>query len=129
MLHWRGVFPFRSGGEVGTKVGLRPSQPWIHGGPFTRSRPTIATLTSMAKHPPGPPMTLANMRALGVRGLDVLCWICRHQVRLDVDAYDDDTPAPWFGPRMVCTQCGIIGADARPNWKEQPPRPTKLRYD
>jgi hypothetical protein len=23
---------------------------------------------------------------------------------------------------MVCTHCGIIGADARPNWKEQPPR-------
>jgi hypothetical protein len=25
-----------------------------------------------------------------------------------------------FGPRMVCTRCGIIGADGRPNWKEQP---------
>jgi hypothetical protein len=23
---------------------------------------------------------------------------------------------PTFGPRMVCTSCGIIGADARPNW-------------
>jgi hypothetical protein len=21
---------------------------------------------------------------------------------------------------MVCTQCGIIGADARPNWQERP---------
>jgi len=25
-----------------------------------------------------------------------------------------------FGPRMVCTRCGIIGAEARPNWQEQP---------
>jgi hypothetical protein len=25
---------------------------------------------------------------------------------------------------MVCTRCGIIGADARPNWREQPPRET-----
>jgi hypothetical protein len=25
-------------------------------------------------------------------------------------------------PRMVCTGCGIIGADARPDWKEQPLR-------
>jgi hypothetical protein len=25
-------------------------------------------------------------------------------------------------PRMVCTRCGIVGADARPNWQEQPPR-------
>jgi hypothetical protein len=24
--------------------------------------------------------------------------------------------------RMVCTRCGIIGADARPNWREQPQR-------
>ena len=36
-----------------------------------------------------------------------------HQERLDVDAYDDEVPVPWFGPRMVC-KCGIIGADARP---------------
>jgi hypothetical protein len=25
---------------------------------------------------------------------------------------------------MVCTRCGIIGADARPNQFEQPPRET-----
>jgi hypothetical protein len=31
--------------------------------------------------------------------------------------------------RMVCTKCGAIGADARANWKEQPIRPTVLRYD
>jgi Transposase DDE domain group 1 len=34
----------------------------------------------------------------------------------------DDMPVPAFGPRMVCTRCGIIGADARPNWREQPAR-------
>ena len=27
----------------------------------------------------------------------------------------DDVPAPTFGPRMVCTRCGIIGPHARPN--------------
>jgi hypothetical protein len=31
---------------------------------------------------------------------------------------------PTFGPRMECTRCGIIGAGARPNWQEQPPRET-----
>jgi hypothetical protein len=36
----------------------------------------------------------------------------------------DHVPVPTFGPRMVCTSCGIIGADARPNWREQPPRET-----
>jgi hypothetical protein len=24
-----------------------------------------------------------------------------------------------FEPRMVCTKCGTIGADVRPNWKER----------
>jgi hypothetical protein len=67
-------------------------------------------------------MTLGNMRALGVRGLDVLCLVCRHAVRFDVDDYDDDVPVPWFSPRMVCTNCGIVGADARPNWLEQQAR-------
>jgi hypothetical protein len=64
-------------------------------------------------------MTLANMRALGVRSLDVTCFNCRHHIRLDVDRYPDHVTVPAFGPRMVCTRCGIIGADARPNWREQ----------
>jgi hypothetical protein len=25
-------------------------------------------------------------------------------------------PVPTFGPRMVCTVCGIVGADVRPNY-------------
>jgi hypothetical protein len=45
---------------------------------------------------------------------------------LDVDGYVEDVPVPWFGPRMVCTGCGIIGADARPNWVDQPPRETMV---
>jgi hypothetical protein len=24
-------------------------------------------------------------------------------------------PVPTYGPRVVCTRCGIIGVDARPN--------------
>ena len=27
-------------------------------------------------------------------------------------------PVPAFSPRIVCTRCGMIGADARPNWSE-----------
>jgi hypothetical protein len=62
------------------------------------------------------PMTLGNMRELGVRSLDVSCWNCQHR--------PDDVAVPTFGSRMVCTGCGIVGADARPNWTEQPPRET-----
>jgi hypothetical protein len=60
------------------------------------------------------PMTLGNMRELGVRSLDVSCWLCHHQAVLSADRWPDDIPVPTFGPRMVCTGCGIIGADARP---------------
>ena len=66
------------------------------------------------------PMTLGNMRANGVRSLDVSCWTCHHRTFLSAEPWPDNTPVPAFGPRMVCT--GIIGPDARPNWKEQPPR-------
>jgi hypothetical protein len=37
----------------------------------------------------------------------------------------DDVLLPSFGPRMVCTGCGMIGADVRPNWKERPERPER----
>jgi hypothetical protein len=70
------------------------------------------------------PMTLGNMRELGVRSLFVSCWQCHHQAVVSADAWPDDIPVPIFGPRMVCTSCGIVGADARPNWKERPPRET-----
>jgi hypothetical protein len=65
------------------------------------------------------PMTLGNMRANGVRSLDVSCWNCHHRAIMSADPWPDDVPVRTFGPRMVCTRCGIIGADARPNWKEK----------
>jgi hypothetical protein len=68
------------------------------------------------------PMTLANMRQNGVRNtLAVYCggrWCDHHRV-LDVSGYADDVSVPSFGPRMVCTVCGAIAADARPNWNER----------
>jgi hypothetical protein len=68
-------------------------------------------------------MTLGNMRANGVHSLAVRCSVCHHQAVLSVDRWPDHVPVPSFGPRMVCTRCGIIGADARPNWIERPTRP------
>ena len=66
------------------------------------------------------PMTLGNMRRNGIRSLFVYCHICHHSRDLNVDGYSDELPVPAFGPRMVCTACGMIGADARPNWRENP---------
>jgi hypothetical protein len=45
--------------------------------------------------------------------------LCHHEAVMNLDAFDDAIPVPAFGPRMVCTSCGIIGAYARPNWKER----------
>jgi hypothetical protein len=36
-----------------------------------------------------------------------------------VSGYADDVMVPIFNPRMVCTVCGAIDADARPNWNER----------
>jgi hypothetical protein len=65
------------------------------------------------------PMTLGNMHTNGVWSLDVSCWNCHHRAIVNADPWPDDVPVPSFGPRMVCTRCGIIGADAWPNWKER----------
>jgi hypothetical protein len=70
----------------------------------------------------GPPMTLANMRENGVRSLSVTCELCHHEAVMNVDALDSAIPVPAFGPRMVCTSCGIVGADVRPNWQERSQR-------
>jgi hypothetical protein len=59
------------------------------------------------------------MRHNGVRSLDVQCNQCRYRVILNVDHLPGDLTVPWFGPRMVCTYCGMIGADVRPNWLER----------
>jgi hypothetical protein len=68
------------------------------------------------------PMTLGNMREFGLRSLFVSCWNCHHQAVLSAERWPDEVAVPAFGPRMVCTSCGIVGADARPNWEEQPTR-------
>src|ERR1700693_5006787 len=69
------------------------------------------------------PMDLGNMRANGVRSLNVMCAKCRHETFVNVDQYPDHLMVPSFAARMVCTACGHAGADVRPNWLEhRPPR-------
>jgi hypothetical protein len=43
----------------------------------------------MPKQPPGPPITLSNMRELGVQNLiaSSLSDACRHTARIDVSSY------------------------------------------
>src|SRR5271156_301399 len=58
------------------------------------------------------PMTLQNMRENGVRSLDIMCHQCRHETVMNVDHLPGDLTVKSFEPRMVCTKCGTIGADA-----------------
>jgi hypothetical protein len=70
----------------------------------------------------GPPMTLRNMRENGVRSISITCHLCHHAAVLNVDRFAETVVVPSFGPRMVCTGCGIVGADALPNWTERSQR-------
>jgi Zn ribbon nucleic-acid-binding protein len=77
------------------------------------------------KQPAGPPMTLGNMRDLGVQRLIASCLnpACRHEALIEVWSYPAETEIPYFKSRVVCAKCGSRGnkIDVRPNWKEQPP--------
>jgi hypothetical protein len=63
------------------------------------------------------PMDLANMRQNGV--LEIICHQCRHKTVMNVDHLPGDLTVKSFEPRMVCTKCGTVGADVRPNWRER----------
>jgi hypothetical protein len=76
------------------------------------------------RQPHAPPMTLGNMRELGVPGLAVHCLnqARRNQAVISADDYADDIEIPSFRLRMKCGKCGGRNVDVRPNWKEQPRR-------
>ena len=68
--------------------------------------------TMTPKHPPGPAMTLDDMRHLGVQRLVAtsLHDACRHQGLVDVSKYPGDTEVPWFANKIVCAKCGGVAA-------------------
>jgi hypothetical protein len=43
-------------------------------------------------------------------------------VIVNVEHLSGDVTVASLGRRMVCTRCGAVGADVRPNWLEQPER-------
>src|SRR3954453_1479783 len=63
------------------------------------------------------PVTLDQIRVHRCRDLLVYCssvW-CNHSATLNADWLPGDTPLRSLCPRMVCTACGLIGADVRPD--------------
>jgi len=80
-----------------------------------------------AKRRPGSyrssPVTLGHNRSHGVRRLLIYCsaGLCQHSAVVDADRWPDDTVLLDLDRKAVCTRCGMIGADVRPNWSERPP--------
>jgi hypothetical protein len=61
-----------------------------HGGPVSKIAPPEQTaLSTRPRSPGGAPMTLGNMRANGVRSLDVSCWQCHHRTIMSADQWPD----------------------------------------
>jgi hypothetical protein len=47
-------------------------------------------------------MTLGNMRANGVRSLDVSCSLCHHRAILSADPWPDHVPVPYESEHRRC---------------------------
>jgi hypothetical protein len=56
-------------------------------------------------------MSLANMRANGIRRFSVYCPYCPHSVELNVDHMPDELPVPSIGRRTLCTRRRLVGAE------------------
>jgi len=65
----------------------------------------------------GRAMTLANMRASGVRAIFVTC-ACRQEVAADVSGWPGEMEIPALRMMLKCTECGVRPIDVRPDWRE-----------
>ena len=64
-------------------------------------------------------ITLAEMRASGVRGLLIYCsdYHCSHWTAISGDPWPDDVRLFDLEPRFICQACGRRGAEVRPDWQ------------
>ena len=76
-------------------------------------------------------MSLANMRANGVRGVTAQCEACNHSADVNVDALPETAYVPHVARRLRCSAGGGKAINTRPAWHRGPqtgfrPRPTPL---
>jgi len=69
--------------------------------------------------------TVGYVRSLGIGSVDVFCkgkrtgaWPCHHSGIVSLSGLRSEATLRALEQRLVCTQCGAIGADTRPNWRE-----------
>lgn len=69
-------------------------------------------------HQTFPPVTLGHIRGHDCRDLLVYCGsiACNHGTVVNADRLPDQTAIRPLGARMVCSRCGHVGADVRPDW-------------
>jgi len=65
-----------------------------------------------------PLVTMAHIRGHSCRDLLDYCGSgrCHHSATTSGDWLADDVPVRSLCRRMVCTRCGYLGADGRPDW-------------
>jgi hypothetical protein len=61
-------------------------------------------------------MTLANMRASGVRAVTATCEACGHAADVSVDALPESVHVPQVSRRLRCSQCNGKQINTRPAW-------------
>ena len=61
-------------------------------------------------------MSLANMRANGVRAVIAICEDCKHEADINVDALPETIAVPEVGRRLRCSECGGKRIVSRPAW-------------
>jgi hypothetical protein len=82
---------------TGTCVGFRH-------GPLPQTAGGTATVSLSQRHP-----------VVLIRGGNICRIYCKS---MTVGGSASGPNVPSVGPRMAYTRCGIVGVDARPNWKE-----------
>jgi hypothetical protein len=100
--------------------------PPLHRFPRREPSPRLRRLARMGEKPSEPPVskrptqpvTLGDMRVLGVRSVYVTCGACGYASTLNVDDEPDDVMITSFAPHMRCAKCGNLGAVVRPDWTE-----------
>jgi hypothetical protein len=65
---------------------------------------------------PSDPITLGQMRELGVRSLYITCSACGYASTVNVDDWQDDVLIEPFGPSVKCAKWGHLGGVVRPDW-------------
>jgi hypothetical protein len=65
-----------------------------------------------------PPMTLADMRGLGVRSIQAWCECGHGATGIVVEALPDAVPVPDLALRLRCSVCGSKAVKTRPDWTE-----------